>query len=503
MEKNINEIKWLSIDELHPHPDNPRKDLGDLSELSESIKAKGVMQNLTVVKSQNSDGYTVIIGHRRTEAARLAGLTELPCIVADMTPAEQVQTMLLENMQRSDLTAYEQAQGFQMMIDFGDSIEEVSQKTGFSQKTVRTRLKMAKLDGEKMKEISSRQITMTDFEKLFDIDDVSTQNELLDDIGTSNFEQKLRYKLRKQNITKLLPLVKEEIKKLKGKSISRSETYGGKYNLLVRIRFHEEWNGKTPLFENVPEDKKLFYYLDEDWGEVSIYTQAEKAKPVKRSAEEIEKEKKIEDTWKTLEQASADMYEMRKSFIENINVTAKNTPAIMHGAYVSSILHSVNWMGSTNCLYDLADTSKEEYGKKARKTIEVLKDKKELIARVIYATFVDSANEQYFCGWRKAIPEHKENLKLDTLYDWLISLGYEMSDEEKAHRYGTCPFFAKSDEEEYDEDEISNPDIDDCDGDCENCPDQDICDEYDATLLDEPDEILEKLKQFSEEEEDE
>lgn len=136
-------IVWIDISQLHPHPDNPRKDLGDLQELSDSIKAKGVLQNLTVVRGhtlshdewkalndeydkkpseelrvqinrkRSEDDYTVIIGHRRTAAAILAGLTKLPCIITEMTPAEQVQTMLLENMQRSDLTVYEQAQGFQ------------------------------------------------------------------------------------------------------------------------------------------------------------------------------------------------------------------------------------------------------------------------------------------------------------------------------------------------------------------------------------------------------
>ncbi|MBE6671614.1 MAG: ParB/RepB/Spo0J family partition protein, partial [Ruminococcaceae bacterium] len=139
-----NKLVYLSLEDLYPHPDNPRKELGDISELAESIKAKGIMQNLTVV-SREEGGYTVIIGHRRTAAAKAAGLSSAPCIIADMTPAEQVQTMLLENMQRSDLTVYEQAQGFQMMMDLGDTVDGIAEKTGFSKKTVRRRLKMAEL----------------------------------------------------------------------------------------------------------------------------------------------------------------------------------------------------------------------------------------------------------------------------------------------------------------------------------------------------------------------
>lgn len=120
----------LPIAVLHAHPDNPRKDVGDVTELAESIKQNGIFQNLTVVKggkgSPNADGYTVIIGHRRLTAAARAGLTKVPCMVVDMDDKEQLSTMLLENMQRNDLTIWEQAQGFQMMLDLGES--EVNHK---------------------------------------------------------------------------------------------------------------------------------------------------------------------------------------------------------------------------------------------------------------------------------------------------------------------------------------------------------------------------------------
>ena len=78
---------------IHQHPDNPRKDLDDLSELSESIKKKGIMQNLTVIpghwdedKTHHDEGYTLIIGHRRFAAGKMAGVTMYPCrIVEDMS----------------------------------------------------------------------------------------------------------------------------------------------------------------------------------------------------------------------------------------------------------------------------------------------------------------------------------------------------------------------------------------------------------------------------------
>ena len=91
------QIVNIAIDRLFPHSDNPRKDLGDLSELAASIKASGVLQNLTVVPDEpdNPDtDYTIIIGHRRYAAAKIAGLTELPCIVVEMSEREQLQTQM-------------------------------------------------------------------------------------------------------------------------------------------------------------------------------------------------------------------------------------------------------------------------------------------------------------------------------------------------------------------------------------------------------------------------
>ena len=144
----MSELVYLPVAELYPHPDNPRKVVDDLEELAASIKANGVLQNLTVVKGhgESQDGYTVIIGHRRLAAAKLAGLEQVPCTIAEMTAKEQIQTMLLENMQRKDLKVYEESHAFQMLLDFGDTIQEVSEKSGFSETTIRKRIKLNELD---------------------------------------------------------------------------------------------------------------------------------------------------------------------------------------------------------------------------------------------------------------------------------------------------------------------------------------------------------------------
>ena len=122
----------LGVRELIPHPDNPRKDIGDITELTESVRKNGILQNLSVTPVDsdgnptdinNVDKYMVIIGHRRLEAAKAADLDMVPCrILEHISREEQILMMLEENIQRKDLSIYDQAQGFQMMLDLGQTV---------------------------------------------------------------------------------------------------------------------------------------------------------------------------------------------------------------------------------------------------------------------------------------------------------------------------------------------------------------------------------------------
>ncbi len=172
-------IKMLEVTKLRHHPDNPRKNIGDITELTDSIRKNGIMQNLTVIPKD--DVYWVLIGNRRFEAAVAAGMTRLPCkVVTDLTPAQQLGIMLEENMQRNDLTVIEQAQGFQLMLDFGETVKTVAEKTGFSEKTVRHRLNIAKLDMNLLSEKSKEwQLTISDLTELEKLKDINVRNKVL------------------------------------------------------------------------------------------------------------------------------------------------------------------------------------------------------------------------------------------------------------------------------------------------------------------------------------
>lgn len=184
------DIVYIGIDHIHTHPENPRKDLGDLTELAESMKKQGCLQNLTVVPVEEQPGeYYALIGNRRHGASKLAGLEELPCRIAEgLSRKEQLSIMLEENMQRSDLTIYEQAQGFQLMLDLGDTEEQIAEKTGFSKTTIRRRLNIAKLNQDELKkkeQDENFQLTLKDLYELEKVKDIKTRDKILREATSS------------------------------------------------------------------------------------------------------------------------------------------------------------------------------------------------------------------------------------------------------------------------------------------------------------------------------
>ncbi len=448
---NEEHMTYLPVEQIYSHPDNPRKNIGDVTELAESIRANGILQNLTVVpgrilvddelnKRYVSDGYTAIIGHRRLAAAKLAGLETVPCVIREMSASEQVKTMLMENIQRSDLTVYEQAQGFQMMIDLGSTVEQVAAGSGFSVTTVRKRIKMMELDQELLRDVSSnRQITIFDVERLAQIEDIDSRNECLKSIGTSNFNQELEHQIRRQSIEKNLPAIKEILRVSKAKKIQYSETWSGKYSQLGNTVNIADWTDETRLISD-GETRKLFYYLDESNGRVSIYVESPKPKPVKRSEAEIAREKRIQETWEKLEELHKVVHKLRSDFIDGLTLHSKNRDAMLKGAILACGIHVVTWSStSATRLYQKMgfDTSSYDAGRSAE-AIDMLKNAEPgVVPLAIYSAFGDADSNRYSTTHRREFPTYEKNFKLDALYDWLMALGYSMSDDEIALQNGT------------------------------------------------------------------
>lgn len=241
-----NEIVMIPREKIFPHPQNPRKELGDLEELADSIIAQGVLQNLTVVPWRNvfdneppCEGAVVtVIGHRRAAAAEKAHVRELPCIIVDMDKQEQVATMLLENMQRSDLTVYEQAQGMQMMMDLGSSVEEISELTGFAPRTVQRRLQIAKLPEEAFNADGMATLRIEDYVELSKIEDPEVQKKVIKYAGTGSFDWHVKSALRLQAYRKNMELVKPML------AAAGYEKFRGKGNPYYDNKYERIWEAE-------------------------------------------------------------------------------------------------------------------------------------------------------------------------------------------------------------------------------------------------------------------
>src|SRR5579872_3369426 len=110
----------IPVDKIRPNPDQPRKALGELRELTDSIKEKGVLEPLLVRFMPRDDCYHIISGERRYHASRAAGLREVPCIEKIADDAETLELALIENLQRKDLTPFEEADGLQRLAEHFD-----------------------------------------------------------------------------------------------------------------------------------------------------------------------------------------------------------------------------------------------------------------------------------------------------------------------------------------------------------------------------------------------
>jgi ParB family chromosome partitioning protein len=138
-------ITQAPTDKIKANPHQPRTSFNadDLKELADSIREHGVIQPLIVMPGNNEDGYTLIAGERRLQAARQAGLGEVPVIMRQASDRELLEVSLIENVQRADLNPLEEAEAYrQLHEDFGLSHEEVARRVGKSRVSVTNTLRL-------------------------------------------------------------------------------------------------------------------------------------------------------------------------------------------------------------------------------------------------------------------------------------------------------------------------------------------------------------------------
>ena len=313
----------LSVDVLHEHPQNPRKSIGDISELTESIKKNGIMQNLTVIPGHwegekfIESEYTLLIGHRRFNAAKAAGVKEVPCrIIENMDEKEQLSTMLEENMQRADLTIWEQATGFQLMLDLGDTEEGLAEKTGFSKQTIRHRLNIAKLDGKEIKkkeQDESFQLTLKDLYELEKVESIKTRNEILKNARDSRdliwrAHSAANAEKEDKRAAAVLKILKAAgIKQAPEKA--KNEMYSGKWDVIKEFDLHSD---KEPKLS-----KAMQADVKPDWCWFRYYSSIKLIRPIPKN----EKKKEVDPTEKNkkeLKKMVKELMQKKHMFIDEV-----------------------------------------------------------------------------------------------------------------------------------------------------------------------------------------
>lgn len=422
-------ITNIDVTKLKEHPDNPRKNIGDVTELAESIKARGILQNLTVVPAENGM-YTVIIGYRRLAAAKQAGLTEVPCAVVDMDYKTQLSTMLLENMQRSDLTVYEQAQGMQMMFNLGVPVAEIVEKTGFAETTVRKRLKIATLPTEQMQQAVERGGKLEDYVQIADIKNEKERCELLKKVGTRDFEFSLTRAKNRQIEAEKMPLVKAELKSIGAKAV-KGQIYSSAYEWIKQC---EIVGWKEGTFKKPKGKEELFFEIT-SYG--MAYLMRKKAKVPKKKEEKSECEQRIDSANRELMRLTKTAYECRVNFIRSFTAIEKHKETIIK--WLARFAgHTITDYCSFNRKYinsEIGADEKAHYVDAPKWRQFIAEDKRASIV-IAYALAGDNENEGYYTtGWyvsdkSKSAPEYRGNQSLDGIYEFLCELGYEMSETE-------------------------------------------------------------------------
>ena len=173
VDSGLGESVKLSINEIEPNHEQPRKSFRPeaLSELAKSIGENGVLQPL-LVRPMADGSYRLVAGERRYRAARMAGLTEVPVTIREMTDEEESLFALIENLHREDLNVIEEAEGIKALIDkFGLTQEEAAQRVGKSREAVANILRLLKLPDEIAEYVKQGDISMGHARALLSFED--------------------------------------------------------------------------------------------------------------------------------------------------------------------------------------------------------------------------------------------------------------------------------------------------------------------------------------------
>ena len=440
---------------LISNPRNPRSDLGDLTELIESISQNGIYQELTVVPHGRNrvnegyiDAYMVIIGHRRLAAAKAAGLSTVPCKVVEMSAEEQQTTMLTENVQRSDLTPLEEANGIQMCLDLGIPEEVISKKAGMSARVIKTRKLLLQYDGELVKDTFAKGMTLQDYIDAQKIEDSAEREKLITKYGgTGDFRFQLTNAIDNQTRKKASTVIINKIKAFASPIPDGENVWH--YDFVTQLPTSMDLSKLDERIESMLKEhgkNTQYYYEPGQWGitlrKVPSRNDSDRLKREKESSElrdrcialdkDIALARKNRATYvKGLKEYLPKNQHLakRNTFLYVVGLLTKywygqNTPSI-----VTDIIFHENWKPDEDGL--------EEFGK--------IYDSRPVYACILleYILREKQYGNSSLYSWKGEFNRDAgDNLK--QLYVWLAKLDYHISETERQLINGRHPQYKKS-----------------------------------------------------------
>lgn len=456
-----NEIKLINTSLIDPHPDNPRKQIGDVTDLAASIKANGLLSPLSVVP--NGERYRVIAGHRRLAACKQASTGAVPCFVLQLDPLQQLEAMVTENCQREQLTVLEEADAIQGMLDLGATTASVAHRLGRSSDYVRDRAKAASIDNEiRASRDDFSQLTIGQLVAIARYDgQPDRQKKLAQAAGTSNFDYILRNIERddrdRQWIESVAALLVEPDNGI---------------NLIPDLPYsNPEWRYSGCMFPSTGTPEEVIEKIREQnpaavsihMEQVYLWTRRDKTaddeKEARRAAEQAERDARRH----ALEEYAAASADKRMAWL-HANLHAVKRDKLVETTARLGLLQIIDPFpgGFTDALTNWNDHtgSREEYEKITGITAEDAPTAARISLQTddwpMEAVTILAARFEWFIDPTDWTVVNDTSRRIPGYYQILQDLGYTPADDETSHLDQLIAAITEADSDENEEDEENN-----------------------------------------------
>lgn len=337
------------------------------------------------------------------------------------------------------------------MLDMGGSVEEVAQKTGFSETTVRNRIKLLSLDKKKFQKAEERGATMTDYLKLNEIKDPAQRNKVLDTIGTGDFHYSLKQALERQKFAEKFAVALKTIQEADWcrERTDENTAWNGSWGSYRYFDMHNQ----DPITPPKDKDTAAYIYSVEKDVRITIYRKkelGEKANPIQEKKDRYKKQ--ADQIYKQLNQITKIHREIREEFIMNFSTFNNDQMDIETFAAKALMAYSYG-TGDIELLGKITgiDFDPKKHPSESEMWNKMLFNQP--MRALLYATYArieKVGNSYHTTQWYDkmgfSVPRHEKCDLMDLLYEGLVSLGYEMSEGEKQLQDGSHPLFAEAKE---------------------------------------------------------